>query len=182
MARFIMTIVAVIMSIIPGSLARAAPATPRCPARALVLRPGPALSMMTGEHAIMYKLTNQGAGSCAVTGYPRVVLYAASGKALPFRYAHGGGPYVTARKPDQVVLAPGASAYVLVAKYRCDLGIVATVTAVRVTMPVPDGATFTRHAAIGRPILSYCRGGPRDPGQTVTVSPIEPTAQATSSL
>jgi hypothetical protein len=34
----------------------------------------------------------------------------------------------------------------------------------------------------GPPGLSYCRGGPRDPGQLVTVSPIERTGQATSSL
>jgi hypothetical protein len=30
--------------------------------------------------------------------------------------------------------------------------------------------------------LSYCRGGPHDPGQLVTVSPAEPTAQAASNL
>jgi hypothetical protein len=182
MVRFMTAIVAAIMSLIVGSGTRAAPVPPRCMTSVLALRPGPMVSAMIGEHAVMYALTNRGVGSCTVSGYPRIVLYAAAGRALPFRYARGGGPYVTGRKPGLVVLAPGASAYVLVAKYRCDLGIVANVTAVRVSVPAAGGTVFTRSEAIGRPILSYCRGGPDDPGQLVTVSPIEQTAQATGSL
>jgi Protein of unknown function (DUF4232) len=158
---------------------------PRCAARALVLRPGAFVVPMTGEHAVMYALTNRGQVTCILSGYPKVVLYDAGGAALPFRYAHGGGAYVTSGRPVTVVLARGASAYVLVAKYRCDLGVVRTATAIRLTLPTANGAAFAGREAVataGAAGLSYCRGGPRDPGQVVAISPVEPTQKATSSL
>jgi hypothetical protein len=140
---------------------------------------------MTGEHAVMYALTNRGAVTCALSGYPGVVLYDAEGAALPFRYARGGGAYVTSRRPVTVMLAHGVSAYVLVAKYRCDLGIARNATGIRLTLPAARGAAFAGREAVGvagAAGLSYCRGGPRDPGQVVAVSPVEPTQQAASSL
>jgi len=158
---------------------------PRCAARALVLRPGAFVVPMTGEHAVMYVLTNRGPVACTLSGYPQVVLYDAEGAALPFRYARGGGAYVTSRRPAPVALARGASAYVLVAKYRCDLGIVRTATAIRLTLPGARGAAFAMREAVastGAEGLSYCRGGQHDPGQVVTISPVEPTRQATSGL
>jgi hypothetical protein len=64
---------------------------------------------MTGEHAMLFALTNRGSLKCMVRGYPRVTLFDASGQALPFRYGHGGGSYVSSRKPLTVTLAPGAA-------------------------------------------------------------------------
>jgi hypothetical protein len=162
--------------------ARAAP----CPASALVLRPGPPVTEMTGEHAVMYALVNRGPLTCAVRGYPQVMLYDASGDVLPFRYAHGGGPFVTSASPVAVVLAHGSAAHVLVAKFRCDLGIAANVTSIRLTLPAAHGATFTWRVVVGgeggSAGLSYCRGGPAAAEQLVTVSPVEPAAQAASSI
>ncbi len=173
-------------SAVDGAARSAAAETrvPRCAARALVLRLGAFVVPMTGEHAVMYALTNRGAVTCALSGYPTVVLYDAEGAALPFRYARGGGAYVTSGKPVTVVLARGASAYVLVAKYRCDLGIARNATAIRLTLPT-SGAAFAGREALaiaGAAGLSYCRGGPRDPGQVIAVSPVEPTQQATGIL
>jgi hypothetical protein len=139
---------------------------------------------MTGEHAVMFALTNRGAVTCSLSGYPKVVLYDAAGAELPFRYARGGGAYVTSRKPVTVVLARGALAYVLVAKYRCDLGVARNATVIRLTLPT-RGAAFAGREALaiaGAAGLSYCRGGPRDPGQVIAVSPVEPTQQATRIL
>jgi hypothetical protein len=156
----------------------------RCPGRALVLHPGTYVSPMTGEHAAMYALTNRGPAACTLKGYPQVVLTDATGAVLPFRYANGGGPYVTSARPVTVVLAHGASVYVLVAKYRCDLGIEANATTIRLTLPT-HGTAFAWREAVGisgSMGLSYCRGGQHDPGQLVAVSPVEPTQQATSSL
>jgi Domain of unknown function (DUF4232) len=150
-----------------------------CPARALVLHPGTYVSPMTGEDAVMYALTNRGSVICTLNGYPQAVLYDASGAVLPFRYTKGGGAYVTSKKPVTVVLARGASAYVLVAKYRCDQGIARNATAIRLTLQAEQGAAFTGYETVG---LSYCNGGPHDPGQVIAVSPVEPTQQATSSL
>ena len=168
-----------------GSPGRTPARVTPCPARALVLRPGTPVVPMTGEHAVIYALANRGPATCMVHGYPQVVLYGADGVVLPFRYATGGGAYVTSSKPVTVVIAPGASAYVLVAKYRCDLGIARTATAIRLTLPAAHGAALAQQEPVGisGPAgLSYCRGGPHDPGQLVTVSPAEPTAQAASSL
>jgi uncharacterized protein DUF4232 len=156
----------------------------RCAAQALVLRPGTYVSPMTGEHAAMYALTNRGSAACTVKGYPQVVLTDATGAVLPFRYANGGGAYVTSAKPATVVLAPGASAFVLVAKYRCDLGVQRDATAIRLTLPTAHGTVFAGREPVGvsgSTGMSYCRGGQHDPGQLVAVSPVEPTPQATSS-
>jgi hypothetical protein len=92
---------------------------------------------------------------------------------------------VTSRKPVTVILARGASAYVLVAKYRCDLGVARNPTAIRLTPPGAYGAAFAGReavAAAGAAGLSYCRGGQYDPGQVIAVSPVEPTQQATRNL
>jgi uncharacterized protein DUF4232 len=165
--------------------ARPASAIRRCPARALVLHPGAYMSPMTGEHAVIYALTNRGPAACTLKGYPQVVLTDAIGAVLPFRYAKGGGAYVTSARPVTVVLAHGASAYVLVAKYRCDLGNENNATTIRLTLPTTRGAAFIGREAVGisgSTGLSYCRGGQHDPGQLVAVSPVEPTQQATTSL
>ena len=157
----------------------------RCAPSALVLRPGVPVSPMTGEHAVVLVLANRGPVPCSVRGYPRITLLGARGHAMPFRYADGGGTYVTSRKPATVVLAPGAAAYIVVAKYRCDLGITRTAAAIRLTLPAARGHVFTAREPIGvrgAPGLSYCRGGSHDPGQLVTVSPVERTELATSSL
>ena len=157
-----------------------------CPASALVLRPGPPIAEMTGEHSVMYALVNHGPVTCTVRGYPQVMLYDASGGVLPFRYAHGGGPFVTTAKPVTIVLAHGSAAHVLVAKFRCDLGIAANVTSIRLTLPAAHGATFAWRVAVGgeggSAGLSYCRGGPQAAEQLVTVSPVEAATQATSSI
>ena len=163
--------------------ARAAMRIGRCPGRALVPHPGTYVSPMTGEHAVMYALTNRGPAACTLKGYPQVVLTDATGAVLPFRYAEGGGAYVTPARPVTVVLAHGASAYVLVAKYRCDLGIEHNATTIRLTLPTPHAFAWREAVGIsGSTGLSYCRGGQHDPGQLVAVSPVEPTQQATTSI
>jgi hypothetical protein len=169
------------------ALAPAGSATaPPCRAAAIALGYGPRLSPATGEHGVYYALRNRGPVSCALAGYPDVALYTASGARLPFRYTRGRGPYVTSVPPVTIVLAPRASAYVLVAKYRCDLGIRADAATIRITLPAPrravlSGAAFPSPGA-GVMVLSYCRGGSADPGQVVAVSPIERAPGAASSF
>jgi hypothetical protein len=153
-----------------------------CQARALVLGHGPQLSPGTGEHGDIYLLTNRGASACTLAGYPGITLYAADGARLPFHYTHGHSQYVTSAPPGTVFLARGASAYILVAKYRCDLGDDQDAAIIRITIPGPQPATVTGRAvpgAAGVSALTYCRGGPDDPGQFIAVSPIEPARQAT---
>jgi Protein of unknown function (DUF4232) len=191
MRRYTRALMGAVLASVAGCASIGAPASKggghliACAAHALVLRPGTGVVPMTGEHAVLYALANRGPQTCTVRGYPQVTLYDADGRALPFRYADGGGAYVTSRKPATVVLAPAATAYVLVAKYRCDLGIARNADMIELTLPAGHGQVFAAREPAGvpgPPGLSYCRGGPHDPGQLVTVSPIEPTAQAASSL
>lgn len=150
-----------------------------CLASRLVLGFGPPVSPMTGEHAVLYRLTNRGATACLLRGYPAVTLVGAHGAALAFHYTRGHSPYVAHTRPSLVTVTPGGSAYFLVAKYRCDLGGVAD--AVSVTVGLPDGGSLTGPVAPtgGVATLSLCRGGASDPGQGVDVSPFASTARAT---
>ena len=154
----------------------------RCRARVLALRAGTRISPMTGEMGDLYEVVNRGPVSCVLKGYPSVVLYSASGTRLPFRYARGGRPYVTPRQPETVVLAPGASAHIMVAKSRCDLRILHNARSIRITVPA-RGAQFVGHDPVpvsdGR-ALPYCQGGKHHPDQLITVSPLEPTAGKTT--
>ena len=168
---------------IPDASPAGPAAVPPCRAGAIALGYGPRVSSQTGELATLYTLTNDGRAGCALSGYPGVALYTASGARLPFRYRRGGGQYVTSAPPPRVTLAPGAIAYVLVAKYRCDLGWRALPATVRLTLPGPRPTVVTRPLDPRRlPALPYCRGGPGDPGQVISVSPIEPAASATYSV
>lgn len=134
---------------------------------------------MTGEHAVYYTLVNTGSTACTLTGYPAVALYDGRGKLLPFRYTRRS-QYVTANPPRPVVLASGGSAYVLVAKYRCDLGMGTAAATIQLTLPGQQAPVTITAAATtaGVSTLSYCTGGPHDPGQVVSVSPVEPSAVA----
>jgi Protein of unknown function (DUF4232) len=133
---------------------------------------------MTGEHGAYYALVNHGWAACVLDGYPGVSLYDSLGTILPFRYVTGAGSYVTRAAPKPVLLTPGASAYVLVAKYRCDLGISGNAATIRFTLPGNSPSAMTIGIPPGAPgvlALSYCDGGQDDPGQLVEISPIEPT-------
>jgi len=165
-----------------GMQASATPTGTSCQARALTLGYGPQISPATGEHGDTYLLTNRGPSACTLAGYPSIALYAPGGAQLPFHYIHGHSQYVTSAPPGMVFLASGASAYILVAKYRCDLGDDQDATIIRITIAGPQPGTVTGRAAsnaAGVSALTYCRGGPNDPGQFIAVSPIEPTRQAT---
>jgi Protein of unknown function (DUF4232) len=155
---------------------------PPCQPAALALGYGPALSPITGEHGDFYALINRGPAACTLAGYPDITLYAANGAPLRFRYRRGRGPYVTAASPGTVTLRAGGSAWILVAKYRCDIGIAGNAMTIRITLPGARHAVLTGRASSGGTgvaALSYCRGGVNDPGQTVAVSPIEPALRAT---
>jgi hypothetical protein len=126
---------------------------------------------------IFYTLTNHGRRACTLAGYPKVALYDAHGRPLPFHYAHRLRTCLVAVTRAVVTLAPGASADVLVVKYTCVLGELRAAATIRLSLPSPNHATLTGPVArsgLGVSALSYCRGGPDYPGQTVAVSPIEP--------
>ena len=146
-----------------------------CPTTALRLGVGPPVSEETGEHSLLLMLANGSSSACFLEGYPRITLDDAGQTVLPFSYEHGG--YQTAGPgPQRVALAPGATAYVMINKYRCDLGDEGT--AATLGLIPPDGTSTLTVTIAGLRDFSYC--GPGDPGSTVDISPVEPTAAATT--
>jgi hypothetical protein len=139
------------------------------------------VSPQTGEHAYLFALTNRSGTSCTLDGYPRVTLSYGT-HALPFVYRLGGRPYATTRKPRPVPLRPGARGYFLVAKYRCDAKVQSAATVMYVSHLGLGGVASVSLSGLGIGDLDYCRRYPGeqpvDPGNYVTVSPIEATAQA----
>lgn len=65
--------------------------------------------------------------------------------------------------------------------YRRGHGLYVT-SAPPVTVMVASGAWRASPTGMGVSTLSYCRGGPNSPGQTIEVSPIERTPKAATSL
>jgi uncharacterized protein DUF4232 len=153
-----------------------------CRAAALVLGYGPQVSPQTEEHADWYTLTNHGPSACVLDGYPAVTLYRADGTRLRFRHADPRhSQYLTSAPPRMVLLRPGASAWVLVAKNACIGPGRWRVARIRIALPGQRHESVTGPVAAGHggaAMLDHCRD-PRDPGQAVAVSPVEPTRLAT---
>jgi hypothetical protein len=165
----------------PRPSSSAVPAS-ACAAADLALGYGERLSGATGEHGVRYVLTNMSAHTCTLTGYPIVHLLDRHGRELPFRYVHAS-QYVTSKTPRTVHLAPGHSAYLLVAKYRCDVGDRDAVTTIRIDLPNPSSGSLAGRSSpdgSGISTMTYCTGGTDDPGQLVSVSPFASSPGATS--
>ena len=154
-----------------------APAAPECPPRQLALRQAGPVSPATGEHGLWLTLTNLGGSACQLYGYPGVSLYSPEGRLMPFRYLRGNSEYISSAPPRRVVVAPGQAGWILLAKYRCDLGIESTASALR--LYPPDGFSYLGldiDTTYGASALSYCQGGAGDPGNSVSVSAVAASA------
>lgn len=162
-----------------GAPSEASTATPACSTMNLSLGHGDKVSEATGENAVIFTLTNRGKSACHLYGHPGVSLYDNKGRVLPFRYTWAGTQYVAQTAPKMVVLRPGAHAYFLVAKYRCDIGIAMVAKTIRVYPPnatqqlVGSAAPF-----VDVPGFSYCKGESKDPGQLVEISPVRATTHS----
>jgi len=150
----------------------------RCPAGALKLVIGPPVPAQTGEHAIEIEIRNLSPATCSLKGYP-TVAFRSGRRALPFRYRDGGGPYLPGAGPRLVRVRPGRMVWFIVAKYRCDVGTLASATAIDVRLPGSDRwqSLPLRHRYVGW--IGYCRraSGSRrpDPGNTVAMTPVSAT-------
>jgi hypothetical protein len=160
---------------------------PMCPGDATPLSLVSGVVPQTGEHAYDFRVTNGSGNRCAVAGYPKVNMgYDRRGRfvSLPFVYRHGGGPYVTRQTPRPVILAPSASAYFMLAKYRCDGKTLSAATELGVGHLGLGGTWGLDLASHHVDDLDYCSRYPGDArvdrGNYVYVSPLEPTISATA--
>jgi hypothetical protein len=96
---------------------------------------------------------------------------------IPFVYRHGGDMMVTSRPPKRVLLRSGRSAYVLLDKFRCDLGVRRTSTSVQIWLN--GSAVHSRAIPLSDMRVSLCKPGIAAEGRIVNVSPFEPTRGAT---
>lgn len=145
--------------------------------RASQLRPGvgPRISEPTGQLTVVFTITNLGSGPCNFRGYPNVRLEDSSGHVLSFHYRDMGDQVITGNAARTVGVGPGATAYVAINKYRCDLrdqGISREAVVVPPGLNKPLNVTLPQY-----PVLAFC--GPGQPGSIVDVSPVEPSALAT---
>lgn len=147
----------------------------RCEPAQLQLSVGQPVSETTGQHSLLLVLTNVGHLPCYLFGYPGITLYNSQNQILPLVYQREGDQVVTSSPPQRVNLASGSTAFVAVNKYRCDLGD-KSVAEVLQLIPPGDTSSMTLNIA-GLRDLAYC--GPGDPGSTLEISPVEPTAAAT---
>jgi hypothetical protein len=134
---------------------------------------GPDLPSPTGRHDVVIRLRNDGP-SCRLQGYPSVVLLDRRGNVLPFLFRRGGGMTVTSGRPKPMRLRRGGSAWIVLEKYRCDLGGGRVAPTARVALPGAEGRIRLRFPPAGG--FDYCGRG--DPGSTIFVSPVAPTLRA----
>ncbi|MGI8713969.1 MAG: DUF4232 domain-containing protein [Solirubrobacteraceae bacterium] len=148
-----------------------------CASSALRLSLLAPITPQTGEHGREFALTNRSAHECQLFGYPRLAFYRALHR-LAFQ-VQDGGHYVSARRPEPVVLAPGGHAYFLAAKYRCDGRVAYQATIIHVTL-ARHRQSLTADPGAGD--FAYCRRYPGDarvdPGNRIDVSSIVATRSA----
>ena len=146
---------------------------PGCRASQLALAKGLDISPATGQHPLVLRLTNRAQRPCSLRGYPTVEFTDERGS-IPFSIGQGGDQVVTPR-PPALVVRPSRSAFVLLNKYRCDLGDVRIARTLRLGVP-GDKARLTLGLRSSFPHYGFCGRG--DPGSTVVTSPFEPTRAA----
>lgn len=156
-------------------------ATGSCPDGVLAVTYQPSLFQLTGDRGQAFRVTNRGTNDCFLDGYPTIVMRDSASAIIPFHYMDGQSQYVTSRPARRVVLHPGQSAYIAVAKYRCDEGPARVAVTLSVTLPGQRTAV-----TVASPVRSgqssafqYCQGGSNDPGNFVALSPVEPDEGAT---
>jgi len=145
----------------------------RCQPSDLRLAVGQQVSEKTEQHSALLTVTNVGSVACYLFGYPGISLYDVQGVLLPLSYESQGDQMVTSSPPQQVNLAVGAAGYVLINKMVCG-GPEVAVAATLGFIPPDDTASLALENPPGG--LTSCE--PRDIGNTLDISPVEPTEGA----
>jgi hypothetical protein len=149
---------------------------PGCRVSQLAMSVGQEMSPATGQNPFSVHVMNRGRNACVLNGYPALWLSDRVGT-IPFLIRRAGDQMVTANRPSRVVVRPGRSAFVVLNRYRCDLGDVRTATTLRLGLPrAIRPATALVDLGALRARVHYCGKG--DAGSTVSMSPFVPTIAA----
>jgi hypothetical protein len=149
---------------------------PSCTTSQLRLKLGPLVSEKTEQHTAAFVLINEGRGACTLDGYPAVRLLDTHDQVLPFAYGHRGDQMITSAAPKVVTVPAQGSAYFEFNKNACVNRNRVAARSMQVKLP---GSGVALTVSVARyPIADYC--GARDPGNGITMSPIEATLAAAS--
>jgi hypothetical protein len=145
-----------------------------CNSSHLTIATGFQISPGTGQNPLTVRLTNRSRWRCSLFGHPKLSFSDEHGS-VPFAVSYRGDQMVAPRRPERVVVQPGGSAFVLVNKYRCDLGDLRLARTLRLGLP---GTSASLRLELPRyPRWGYCGKG--DSGSTVATSAFVPSlAQA----
>jgi hypothetical protein len=176
-----LVIVAVVLLVIgnrataPQKTTASSVSSPSSCASFVSVKLGPQVTPATEELAYTLKLTNTEATSCTLGGYPTIRLMNAKQEVLPFTYVHRAtsGYLMTKASPKNFTLKAHSSAYVLIAKTTC----VGSDGERAATLSLTAGAIGSNVVTLSYPQIFLCVGS--DPGNSVAVSPLEPSPQAT---
>lgn len=165
---------ALISGVVGSTYAAEHGSPPTCTTSQLRLKLGPFVSEKTEQHTAAFVLSNLARGGCSLDGYPAVTLLDSAGRLLPFAYGHRGDQMITAASPRPVRVAGGGSAFFALNKNVCVSFTRRVAAEIQVGLPGGQGSLSLRLQRY--PLIDYCPAG--DPGDGVTVSPIEPTLTA----
>jgi hypothetical protein len=149
-----------------------------CADRSLAIGYDPSVDFQeTGDRGDAFTVTNHGAVTCTLDGYPSITLTDSAGRTIPFNYVDGHSQYLTRRPPKPVTIDAGGSAYLGVAKYRCD--IAQQTVATRIYVLIPGQRAALSVPLVGRAQnLDYCIGA-HGTRSTISISPIEASGAQT---
>jgi hypothetical protein len=150
---------------------------PRCTDKQVTVAFGNQPGAATGEHSFTLEFTNTSRRACSLTGRPLLRLRDGDGNSSALREDKNGAgaQYVHGAATGPVVLAPGAGAHVLVAKYRCDLSPETTATTVTVRLPgSAKSKTLQLLPGAGIGDIAWCADPEDTAGRTYALTPFQP--------
>jgi hypothetical protein len=153
-------------TIVASPAAGARQVAPACDLADLTVRPI-LMSSPTGLAQRGLRFVERASQPCALEGFPVISLHDRGG-AIQFSYRYHG------RRPSRVLLTRTGAAYVVVSKFRCDMGTRRVAQFGQVSLRGGSSARirFSLHVGIG-----LCRPGIPGEGRTVTVTPFRRTAR-----
>ena len=147
---------------------------PDCRVSQLTIANGFQISPYTGQNPLTLRLTNRAQRSCILYGYPTIAFTDARGS-IPFPIKLGGDQMINRRPPTRVVVRAGRSAFVLVNKFRCDLGAVRVARTLLLGLPGHKSPQLSLTLP-AYPRITYCGKG--NPQSTVMTSAFVPSIRA----
>jgi hypothetical protein len=128
---------------------------PDCRASQLAMTIGPDISGGTGQNPFTLRLTNRAQRPCILHGYPTIAFTDEHGS-IPFPISHRGDQMIKRRPPTRVLVRAGRSAFVVVNKYRCDLGDVRLARTLRLGLPGRTSPLLSLPALPAYRRITYC--------------------------